>query len=124
MKLGSTKKFPLTILGYVCIASVLAACAVQPVPMITPEPTFDKFGGGTCEDGYVYIPGTVPEFAECIPEDDCDLITLADGSVVWDCTPPPIRERDPDPDRDRDPGRDDSSTTGRDPTGAPGTPAG
>ena len=110
------------IIACVGIVGVLAACASQPEPMISPEPTFDKFGGGACEEGFVYVPGTAPQPPECIPEDDCDPITLADGSVVLDCTPPP-------PNRDRDPDRDDSSTTGRDPTtgssvpgAAPGRP--
>lgn len=108
----------LNVAGFVGIAGVLAACASQPEPMISPEPTFDKFGSGACEEGYVYVPGTAPQPPECIPEDDCDPITLADGSVEWDCTPPP-------PDRDRDQDRDDSSTSGRTPTtggSVPGTP--
>jgi len=93
------------------IAGILAACASQPEPMISPEPTFDKFGGGACEEGYVYLPGTAPQPPECIPEDDCDPVTLSDGSVVWDCPPPP-------PDR----GRDDSSTSGRDPASGSSVP--
>lgn len=91
--------------AFMGVAGILAACASQPEPMISPEPTFDKFGDGQCEEGYVYVPGTAPRPPECIPEDDCDPITLADGSVVWDCPPPP-----PPPDRDDD---DDSSTPGR-----------
>ena len=87
--------------GLIGIAGILAACASQPEPQIAPEPMFDKFGGGTCEEGYVYIPGTVPELAECVPEDECDPITLADGSVVWDC-PPPGRDPGDDDDDDRD----------------------
>ncbi len=107
----------LNIAGFVGIAGVLTACASQPEPMIAPEPTFDKYGSGACEEGYVYVPGTAPQPPECIPEDDCDPITLADGSVVWDCPPPPPR---------RDRGDDDSSSSGGDPsTGStiPGTAA-
>lgn len=90
--------------GYVAIAGVLAACASQPEPMITPEPTFDKFGSGSCQEVCVCVPETAPQPPECIPEDDCDPITLADGSVEWDCQPPP-------PDRDWD----DGYSSGRDP---------
>ena len=91
----------LNLAAFAGVLGVLGACASQPEPMIAPEPTFDKFGGGACEEGYVYVPGTAPQPPECIPEDDCDPITLADGSVVWDCPPPPPG---------RDGGRDDSST--------------
>lgn len=102
----------LNVIAVAAIAGVLSACAQQP-ELLAPQPTFDKFGDGACEEGWVYIPGTAPQPPECIPEDECDPITLADGSVVWDCPPPP---------RDRD--RDDSGRTGgTSPTGGPaGTP--
>ncbi|QMU59147.1 MAG: hypothetical protein GKR98_13675 [Boseongicola sp.] len=103
------------LLAAVGITAVLSACAQQP-ESIRPEPTFDKLGGGECEEGWVYIPGTAPRPPECIPEDDCDPITLADGSVVWDCPPPP-----PTRDRDRD---DSSSSGGTTRPSTPGTPPG
>ena len=101
-------------------ALVLAGCAQQEEPApVRPEPMFDKFGGGTCTEGYVYVPGTIPELAECIPDDDCEPVYDTSGAII-DCPPPPRGVP-------RDAGSDSSSTgtTGRDPTGAPGTaPAG
>ena len=81
--------------------------------MVKPEPVFDKFGnvsGGACEDGLIYVPGSVPELDECIPEDDCDPVFDSAGNII-DCYP---ESRRPDP------GRNDGSsgTSGRSPTGS------
>ena len=46
----------------------MVACT-QPETMVSPEPIFDKFGDGSCIEGYTYIPGTVPG-GECDPDDD------------------------------------------------------
>lgn len=87
------------------IAGLLAACAQQEeMTMVSPEPVFDKYGGGSCEEGYIYIPGTAPQPPQCVPEDECEMVTVADGSVI--CPPPP-------PERDRD-----DSDEGRDPIGS------
>ncbi len=101
------------------IAMVSACAAPAPVVQqseIRPQPTFDKFGGGSCEEGYVYIPGTAPQPPECIPIDECDEVTLADGSVEIEC-PEPGRDPDPSDSSTRD--ESPSDPVGRDPTGAP-----
>jgi hypothetical protein len=84
------------------IAALLAACA-QPEPpvRINPQPMFDKFGGGACEDGYIYVPGAVPEQALCIPEDECEPTYDANGSLI-PCPPP---NRYPNPNDGGDDGR-------------------
>lgn len=71
-------------------AAFAAACAQEEQSFsVAPQPTFDKFGGGSCEEGYVYVPGTVPEESLCEPE-DCEPYYDADGSLI-EC-PPPGRE--------------------------------
>ena len=45
-------------------ALLLAGCAQQEEPApVRPEPMLDKFGGGTCTEGFIYVPGSVPERA-------------------------------------------------------------
>ena len=87
------------------VAGILSACAAQDEPIIRPQPVFDKFGNGACEDEWIYIPGTVPALAECVPPDECvDPVYDANGNII-DCPPPPRRPDDDDDD-------DDSSTSG------------
>ena len=93
----------LQISALVGILGILAACAQQPEP-IRPQPVFDKLGTGSCQDGYVYVPGTAPT-EPCVPIDECEGLTGADGATI-PCLPPG--------------GRDDDD--GRTPTGTPGTP--
>lgn len=83
------------------VTSILTACS-QPesLPMITPEPVFDKQGGGSCEEGYDYVPGTTAQPPVCIPDDGCTPVYDTAGNVI-DCPPPPRR------------GGDDDSSTGR-----------
>ena len=87
------------------IAGMLAACVQQEEPtMVAPQPVYDKFGGGECEGDWIYVPGSVPEFGECVPPEDCDPIFDSAGNII-NCPPP--RDRgpdDPDPST-RDPGR-------------------
>ena len=56
----------------ITVLGVVSACAQQEEPTpITPQIVFDKFGNvssGTCEEGYIYIPGAVPE-PICLPEE-------------------------------------------------------
>ena len=55
------------------IAAMMAACS-QPEPeiMITPEPVFDKHGGGSCEEGYDFVAGTSARNRQiCVPDDGC-----------------------------------------------------
>ena len=92
------------------IAGLLGACS-QPETLVAPEPMFDKYGGGSCSEGYVYIPGTAQRPPECIPDDGCIPTVNADGSVE-EC-PPPYRRPDSD--------GNDSSSTGSG-TSTPGTP--
>ena len=95
------------------MSALLAACSQPDQPReIRPQPVFDKFGGGSCVGGFVYVAGAAPGQAECIPEEDCNLGTAADGSVS--CLPP--SERRPDDSSDGEPGREP-----QDPTGGPRT---
>ena len=82
--------------------------------MVTPEPTFDKFGEGSCVEGYIYVPGTAAQPPECIPPDECDELDST-MSAALPCPPPPPGRDDSSDDDDRDDG-------GRDPGGstAPG----
>lgn len=71
---------------------VLAACAQQEeMVMVEPQPMFDKYGGGSCEGDFIYIPGTVPEEAKCVPPDECEPVHDTAGTII-DCPPP---HRDP-----------------------------
>lgn len=75
------------------IAGLLSACTQQEeVTMVSPQPTFDKFGNGACEEGYIYVPGSVPTLP-CIPEDECEPVYDSAGNVI-ECLPPrvPVRE--------------------------------
>ena len=93
------------------VIGLLTACAQQEEPtMVAPEPMFDKYGGGSCEGDWIYVPGTVPEFGECVPPGDCNPVYDSAGNVI-DCRPPP-RERE---------GGDDNGG-GSTPTGAAGSP--
>ena len=97
----------LKVIASVSIAAVIAGCAQQEeMTMVTPEPVFDKYGGGSCEEGYVYEPGAAFEPSVCVPEDECEPTVNADGSSV-PC-PPPGRDDWED--------SDDDSSSGRDPT--------
>ncbi len=100
------------------VVGLVAACAQQEEPiLIAPEPVFNKFGdvsSGECVEGYIYVPGAVPE-PICIPEDECEEYVDATGQPI-ECPPPP--RRDPQfPDDDDD----DRPTPGRpsNPTGGP-----
>ncbi|MXQ07586.1 hypothetical protein GQ651_06980 [Alphaproteobacteria bacterium GH1-50] len=85
-------------------ALFLAGCAQQEEPApVRPEPMFDKFGGGTCTEGYVYVPGSVPERAECVPDDECEPVYDSTGAVI-DCPPPRYPRRPDESDSDRTPG--------------------
>jgi len=96
----------------VCLGTMglVSACGQVETPTaISPEPVFDKFGGGSCEDGYTYVPGTVDQ-PQCVPDDGC-IPTYDSAGAPIDCLPPPSFSEE------RDPGR--SSTPGRSPTGGP-----
>lgn len=98
------------ILAASAVAALLAACAQQEEPMIRPQPVFDKYGEGSCEGEWVYVPGTAPEYAECVPPDECEPVYDSAGNLI-ECPP----ERRPDP------GRNDgtsSTSTPRPSTGA------
>lgn len=88
------------------IAVVLSACAQQEeAPELRPQPVFDKFGGGSCEEGYVYVPGG-PYQGECIPPDECEEAQTASAAAL-PCPPPGGRGEE-----------DDDSTSGGNPTGS------
>ena len=72
------------------IALILAGCAQQEETMVRPQPTFDKFGNASCEGGWIYVPGTAPEYAECVPPDECEPVYDSAGNVL-ECLPPPRR---------------------------------
>lgn len=91
----------LNLTGLIATAGILAACAQQEeVTVVAPQPIFDKFGNAECVEGYILVPGAAP-IPECIPEDECEEITTADGNVI-PC-PPPGRPDDHDGDDGRDP---------------------
>ncbi len=88
------------------IVALLAGCAQQEEhAMVAPEPTFDKYGNGSCDEGWIYVPGAAPE-NPCIPEDECDPVYDSAGNII-DCPPP----RTPIPD-DGDPISRGSATAG------------
>lgn len=74
------------------VALILAACAQQEEPMVRPQPVFDKSGQGSCEGEWIYVPGTVPELAECVPPEECEPVYDTAGNLI-DCLPP--NRRDP-----------------------------
>lgn len=89
------------------IAGLLAACAQQEEPMLVkPEPVYNKFGDAGCEDAWIYIPGSVPERDECVPEDECEPVYDTAGNIIY-CPPPP-----------RYPDAGGSDSGGRSPTGS------
>lgn len=93
------------------VLALLAGCAQQEEPMVRPQPVFDKFGGGSCEGDWIYVPGTAPEYAECVPPDECEPVYDSAGNLI-DC--PPVRRPDP--------GRGDgtsSTSTSASPTSGP-----
>ena len=98
------------ILAAIGALALLAGCAQQEEPMVRPQPVFDKYGGGSCEGEWIYVPGTVPEYDECVPPDECEPVYDTAGNLI-ECLP----ERRPDPGRS-----DGTSTTStpRSPTGA------
>lgn len=68
------------------VVGLLSACAQQEeVTMVKPQPTFDKFGNGSCDDGWVYVPGAAP-VDPCIPEDECEPVYDSAGNII-DCLP-------------------------------------
>ncbi len=93
------------------VAGLLAACAQQEEPtMVAPQPVYDKFGGGSCEGDYIYIPGAPPQIDQCIPDDECEPYYNT-ATQQTECLPP---NRYPDPND----GEDDPR--GRtDPNGSP-----
>ena len=110
---------PFRLIAFAGVAGLLTACAQTEAPTIHPEPTFDKFGGGSCTDGYIYVPGAAPQ-NPCIPEDECEPVYDSAGNII-DCLPPNGRPQYPndggsdDGGRSPDGGSDDG---GRSPTGA------
>ncbi|MEO9825105.1 MAG: hypothetical protein ABJF50_11880 [Paracoccaceae bacterium] len=92
------------------VVGLLSACAQQEeVTMVKPQPTFDKFGNGSCDEGLIYVPGA-DVIDPCIPEDECEPVYDSAGNVL-ECLP--IFEVQED---------NGSGTTGRSPTGAAGGP--
>lgn len=72
----------------VCVLGLLGACAQQEEPVqVRPEPVFDKYGGGSCEEGYIYVPGTALRPPQCVPEDECEPVYNSAGTII-DCPPP------------------------------------
>lgn len=75
------------------VTGMLAACAQQEEPtIIKPQPVYNKFGEGSCEGEWVYVPGAAPQFDECVPPDECEPVYASDGSLI-EC---PERQRYPD----------------------------
>lgn len=99
------------------VVGLLAACGQQEEPqLVRPEPVYDKFGGGSCEGNWIYVPGTAPQPDQCVPPDECEPSYDTAGNVI-DCLPP---SRRPDPGRN-DGSSDGSGTSGRSPTGSTAT---
>jgi hypothetical protein len=97
-----------TFIAVLGAVGLLAACAQQEETLtIKPQPTFDKFGNGSCEDGWIYVPGTAP-IDPCIPEDECEPVYDSTGAII-ECLPPQQGSQE-------DGGR---PFTPRSPTGAP-----
>lgn len=88
------------------VVGLLSACAQQEeVTMVKPQPTFDKYGNGSCDEGLIYVPGA-DVIDPCVPEDECEPVYDSAGNII-DCLPPfEVQE-----DNDR-PGRGSSSPTG------------
>jgi hypothetical protein len=82
------------ILAATGVVALLAGCAQQEEPMVRPQPVFDKFGGGSCEGEWIYVPGAAPEYAECVPPDECEPVYDTAGNLI-ECVP----GRRPDPGR-------------------------
>ena len=83
-----------SLMALVGAAALVAACAQQEeMTVVAPQPGFDKFGGGECEEGWIYVPGSVPELATCVPEDECEdpVFDTATGELIC---PPPIDRGD------------------------------
>lgn len=102
------------LLAPVCIIGMLSACAQQEeVTMVKPQPTFDKFGNGSCDEGLIYVPGA-DVIDPCIPEDECEPVYDTAGTLI-ECLPPriPVQEDGDNP---------GGTSTGRSPTGAAGGP--
>ncbi len=100
-----------TLVATAGLAALVAACGQnETTSPIYPQPTFDKFGGGVCEEGYTYTPGSTSTPTTCIPDDGCIPVFDTAGTQI-DCLPPD------DFSEERNPGR-----TGRSPTGAAGVP--
>lgn len=97
------------------IAGMLAACAQQEEPtLIRPEPVYNKFGDGSCEGDWIYVPGSAPQRDECVPPDECEPVYDTAGNLI-ECLPP----RYPDAGGGDDGGR---SSTGGTATTAAGGP--
>lgn len=93
------------------VVGLLSACAQQEeVTMVKPQPTFDKFGNGSCDEGLIYVPGA-DVVDPCVPEDECRPVYDSAGNVL-ECLPPFQVQED-----------GDDRTVGRSPTGSTaGTP--
>ncbi|AZQ67735.1 hypothetical protein EF888_11675 [Silicimonas algicola] len=86
-------------------AAILTACAQTETTMVRPEPVFDKYGNGSCQEGWIYTPGAAPQQL-CVPEDEC-LQPVQTASGIY--CPPVYRQP-------QDDGRDDNDR-GRQPVG-------
>ena len=88
------------------VVGLLSACAQQEeVTMVKPQPTFDKFGNGSCDEGLIYVPGA-DVIDPCVPEDECNPVYDTAGNVI-ECLPPiEVREEG------------DGDSDGRSPTGS------
>ena len=93
----------------IAIVGLLSACAQQEehLTMVSPQPVFDKYGEGSCEEGYIYVPGAA-QVPRCVPEDECIEETGLTAANI-PCPPPYQRPDD---------GDDDSTRTGQNPFGA------
>ncbi|MEO1537262.1 MAG: hypothetical protein AAFR73_05985 [Pseudomonadota bacterium] len=91
------------------VVGMLAACAQQEEPtLVAPEPVYNKFGDGGCEGGWIYVSGSVPEFDECVPPEECESVYDTAGNII-ECIPESTR---PDPSRDDGTGDGRRSPTG------------